>query len=260
MCLIVFSYQPEAEFPLVLLAHRDEFTARPTASLHWWHDKPDILGGRDLMAQGSWLAVSRQGQLAAITNVRQGLLQTGLKSRGEWVIRHLDRERDAMATANDCRDAIDYGAFNGLFGSVRGGRLNMAYGSNRFAPVPLTSGLYGLSNGRFDESWPKVDKAKQTLGALLKQSPPAPSWLSALRLPEQAPDHQLPDTGVGLEKERWLSPVLITGPQYGTRSASYLSIRRDGWVEMFEQTLDPGQQGQVAHEAHQTFVIGGFPA
>jgi len=51
MCLIAWNWQPASPNPLLLIANRDEFYARPTASLHWWQDAP-ILAGRDLQAAG----------------------------------------------------------------------------------------------------------------------------------------------------------------------------------------------------------------
>ena len=255
MCLIVFSYQPDSETPLVLLAHRDEFTARPTARLHWWADQPDILGGRDLMAQGSWLAVHRNGRLAAVTNVRRGAIVTDKRSRGEWISRHLLGHGAAIDTAQQTRNADEYGGFNALFGHWQNGRLQLAYGSNRHPPQTISPGVYGLSNGHFDEPWPKVRQAKAILAALLAQNAPHPDWLAALKLTETAPDDELPDTGIGLVKERWLSPVQIIGEQYGTRAASYLAYHADGRVEMLEQTLLPEQSGRIAHQAYESFNI-----
>ena len=69
MCLIAWNWQPGQDSPLLLVANRDEFYARPTAALHWWADAP-ILAGRDLQAGGTWLGISRTGRLAALTNYR----------------------------------------------------------------------------------------------------------------------------------------------------------------------------------------------
>ncbi|PJB42839.1 MAG: hypothetical protein CO105_10175, partial [Comamonadaceae bacterium CG_4_9_14_3_um_filter_60_33] len=69
MCLIAWNWQPASRHPLLLIANRDEYYARPTLPLHWWHDAP-ILAGRDLQAGGTWLGISRTGRLAALTNHR----------------------------------------------------------------------------------------------------------------------------------------------------------------------------------------------
>ncbi|GAA4220435.1 hypothetical protein FHR32_006521 [Streptosporangium album] len=55
MCTVVVSIDPDAEIPLILVGVRDEFTDRPRVppAEHW----PGLIGGRDLQAGGTWLAV-----------------------------------------------------------------------------------------------------------------------------------------------------------------------------------------------------------
>ncbi|MBU6438287.1 MAG: NRDE family protein, partial [Betaproteobacteria bacterium] len=69
MCLIAFSWQPDAPTPLVLAANRDEFFERPTEPMHWWPGEP-LLAGRDLRDGGTWLGLTRDGRFAALTNYR----------------------------------------------------------------------------------------------------------------------------------------------------------------------------------------------
>src|SRR2546425_10576574 len=80
MCLIAVANGSQ-KFPLVIAANRDEFYARPTRPAHAWDDDPRVIGGRDLRAGGSWLAVRRGGRFAAVTNVR-GVGGEGGPSRG----------------------------------------------------------------------------------------------------------------------------------------------------------------------------------
>ena len=92
MCLIALACHAVPGFPLVLLANRDEQYARPSAPVDWWDDQPGILGGRDLQAGGGWLAIHRDGRLAAVTNVRDGRRYAGRRSRGELVPQDPDDE------------------------------------------------------------------------------------------------------------------------------------------------------------------------
>lgn len=69
MCLIAWNWQPASPTPLLLIANRDEYYARPTLPLNEWADAP-ILAGRDLQAGGTWLGVSQSGRLATLTNHR----------------------------------------------------------------------------------------------------------------------------------------------------------------------------------------------
>ncbi len=58
------------KFPLVLLANRDEDYDRPTLHAAFWGEAPDVLGGRDALHLGSWLAITRRGRFAAVTNLQ----------------------------------------------------------------------------------------------------------------------------------------------------------------------------------------------
>lgn len=257
MCLIVFAYRPDADIPLILLAHRDEFTARPTAALGWWKDKPDILGGRDLLAQGSWLAVSKNGRLAAVTNVRQGPRDIAPKSRGEWIVKHLHSQQSSDSTADEAAHAKDYGGFNALFGHWQQNRFSLSYSSNRFPPQQIEPGIHALSNGQLNAPWPKALSAKAVLASLLNaadEPKPNSEWLCQLRQPCITEDIHLPDTGVGLEKERWLAPMMITGEHYGTRAATLLWMQRSGRTQMTELTLAPAKNGEIMSSASFSFM------
>lgn len=90
MCLILFSYDQSARYKLVLAANRDEFYDRPTRGLHFWGDHPDILAGRDLKGNGTWLGITGNGRLAAITNYRDpSEKKPGAPSRGRLVSDYL---------------------------------------------------------------------------------------------------------------------------------------------------------------------------
>lgn len=89
MCIIFVAYQVHKQYPLILAANRDEFWQRPTQPAQFWPDAPHILGGRDLLAGGTWLGVSRQGRVAAVTNYRDPQQREAERSRGELVSRFL---------------------------------------------------------------------------------------------------------------------------------------------------------------------------
>jgi len=65
MCLILLSYDMHPIYRMVLAANRDEFYNRPTGPLAFWDDTPDILAGRDLKHNGTWLGITRTGRIAA---------------------------------------------------------------------------------------------------------------------------------------------------------------------------------------------------
>src|SRR5690554_8215280 len=85
MCLIAFAIGQNPEFPLVMAANRDEFFRRPTAAMDWWQDDSGqrVLAGRGLESGGTWLAVSADASVAAVTTVREGSADAARRRRRE---------------------------------------------------------------------------------------------------------------------------------------------------------------------------------
>ena len=260
MCLILFAFDTHPAYRLVLAANRDEYYRRPTEGLHEWTDTPGLLAGRDLEQLGTWMGVTRTGRLAAITNYRDpGSIRPHAPSRGQLVANFLK----STAPASDCMANIAakghlYNGFN-LIG-MRG--KDLYYYSNRKGrPERLKPGLYGLSNHLLDTAWPKVERGRKALARLLPPHGKAVEPETILRLLEdqrRPADHQLPDTGMGLEKERMLAPMFITSPDYGTRSSSILLIDRQGHVTFIERVWLPARPSPVPLETRQfSFVIHG---
>ncbi len=70
MCLIVFALECHHKYHLVLAANRDEYFDRPTLSARYWPDNPSVIAGRDMNSGGTWLGMTTNGKLAAVTNYR----------------------------------------------------------------------------------------------------------------------------------------------------------------------------------------------
>ena len=68
MCTILLAWRCHPDTPIVLAANRDELIARPSAPPGALHASPWVIGGRDLVAGGTWLAVAEGGTLCAVTN------------------------------------------------------------------------------------------------------------------------------------------------------------------------------------------------
>jgi len=70
MCTAVLSI--EADGPVLLAGVRDELTDRAWEPPGWhWPDYPDLIGGRDLLAGGTWLAVAPAARrVACVLNGR----------------------------------------------------------------------------------------------------------------------------------------------------------------------------------------------
>src|SRR5690625_7256318 len=97
------------------------------------------------------------------------------------------------------------------------------------APQDVPPGVHALSNGRLDEPWPKSRRVATALRGLSSGAAVDCERLFGLMDDRQAaPDEELPDTGVGLELERLLSPPFIVGVRYGSRCTTILYLRIRG--------------------------------
>lgn len=248
MCLAAFALNADPRFPVVIAANRDEFFARPAAPMAWWRaDGVDVLAGRDLQAGGTWFGLTRAGRLALLTNVREPERQRpDAPSRGALVLDWLTRTDPAAPYAASL--APGYNGFNLITAEPGAGPWHWI--SNRAsAPVALGPGVHGLSNAALDTPWPKTEGLKADLGRALAASASEEDLVdrlfAALAQSAPAPDAQLPDTGVGLARERLLSPRFVRIPdpaapgqaRYGTRCSTVLVRHADGRLLVAERSV-----------------------
>jgi uncharacterized protein with NRDE domain len=245
MCLVTLAWNVSDRYPLVIAANRDEFHGRPTLPAREWTDAPGVFGGRDVRAGGGWLALTRAGRLAAVTNVREPVPASSAKSRGHLIRDFMLRGGQAAETAaRQHADAHDYGPYNLILWDGH----ELVHATNRPVPVwaALTPGLHGLSNGALDSDWPKVRRVVGSLQSWLAtlpdvdHDPDTTALFTALADANTAADGELPNTGVGVEVERRLSPPFICGEEYGTRASTVVLVRRDGHTTLIERSFGPG--------------------
>jgi uncharacterized protein with NRDE domain len=237
MCLILVVWRTHPKYRCIVAANRDEFFERATEAAHWWSDRPQILAGRDLMAGGTWLGVTRAGRFAALTNYRAPQpRRAGVPSRGTLVTSMLESDgsvEEDLAYLHRVSD--DYNGFNLIFSD--GERLGV-YESMSGACLTLGPGIYGLSNHLLDTPWPKVQKAKARLQDALGNLDDPTAVLELLRDDRPALDDELPRTGVSLEWERLLSSDFVRGTGYGTRSSTVIRIDQHGTALFDEWSWD----------------------
>lgn len=241
MCVAAFAWNVHPRWKLVLAGNRDEFHARPSTALAHWDDAPGIVAGRDLEAGGTWLGVDARGRCALVTNVRDlRRPQQGL-SRGLLASDYLRGDAGAVESAKALvPDAAAYRPFNLLLFDRRAA----AWIGNlpRVDTAVPDDGVHVLSNAQLDTPWPKA----AGLGLRLR------NWLdagdgdefeplfAALADETRFPDELLPDTGIGLERERWLSAAFIRGQDYGTRASTVVAIDHRGAAIVEERQWGPG--------------------
>ena len=244
MCLIFLSLHQHPNYKLLVAANRDEFYARKTEPAKFWEDHPQILGGRDLEARkpdgtcGTWMAMNKNGRIAMVTNYRDlKNLKQKAPSRGHLVTDFLlTNEHPEKYLKSIEPHAQEYNGFNLMVGTAD----ELYYLSNYKEGVSkIENGIHGLSNALLDTPWPKVISGKERMKQLFNENKiDSQIILDAMTNERQAPDDQLPETGVGLERERMLSSMFIKSPNYGTRCSTFVAIDKNNKVEFIERVYD----------------------
>jgi len=251
MCLILFGYKVSKDFPVVLAANRDEFYNRPTAPMTFWEDTPNILGGRDLEQNGTWFGINKKGKFSALTNYRDpSSIKQNAPSRGEIIVDYLEsNQKDNSFQKTLLNNRLQFNGFNLLFGD----RNDLFWFSNLKDKIEkIKPGIHGLSNKFLNTPWPKVEKGKEQLKKIIDDNLTAASLFSMLNDQTEPAPHLLPDTGIGSDWERILSPLYIQSETYGTRSSTILLIDSKGKIKVTERTYNPSNK-DLFSDAH--FVL-----
>lgn len=238
MCLIFLSVQDHPHYKLIVAANRDEFYQRKTAPADYWQDHPEILGGRDLEAHGTWMAMNKKGHIAMVTNYRDiRNIKPVAPSRGALVTNYLLETGSPENYLNQL--VLKDDAYNG-FNLIVGSAEELWYHSNYKKGVyRLSPGLYGLSNHLLDTPWPKVERGLEKMREILTADEISSDSLFEVLVDDViASDDKLPDTGVGLERERALSSMFIKSPGYGTRCSTVVLVDKSNNVQFSERVYD----------------------
>lgn len=237
MCIILFAYKCLPRYPLVLAANRDEYYDRSTAPAAFWPDAPDVLGGRDLHSGGTWFGMTKAGKIAALANYRDpSSFKATELSRGFLVRDYLVNNVSTGEYLEKLKkEGRKYNGFSLIFGDLR----RLCFFSNRQdAFEDILPGIHGQSNHLLDTPWPKVQRGKEAMQEILSchDCLRTDELLGLLADGTVAENHLLPDTGVGIEQERLLSPIFVKGPNYGTMSSTLFFVDYENNVTFIERT------------------------
>jgi uncharacterized protein with NRDE domain len=167
MCLLVVASRIVPDEPLIVGANRDEVLDRPSTSVTVLSaGPPRVLGGRDELSGGTWLAVNRDGVCAGLTNQPLGDAKDPTKrSRGELPL--------AVARCSTAREGVqrlerdfDPTEYNGAWLLV-GDRTSLwfvDFTGVRALAVELPPGIHVLENRAVDTPSAKVDLVRAALG------------------------------------------------------------------------------------------------
>eukprot|EP00249_Psilotum_nudum_P011244 c23049_g1_i1 orf=127-939(+) len=255
MCVAFWSWLCHPVYRFVLALNRDELHSRTTLCVHWWDGEEEILGGRDCIEGGTWLACTKLGRIAFVTNFREHHDQEKHEciSRGHLTTGFLKSSLTPMEYAQGVSlEMHKYNGFNLIVADLCSGK--MVYVSNRpknaSKPVQeIVPGLHGLSNASLDTPWPKVLRGRQKLEAVLADA--GEDEILIKRIIEEileddmkAEISDLPNTGYSLDQEYNASSIFVNfqadKDQFGTRSMVVLAVQKNGQFTFFERYLEDG--------------------
>jgi uncharacterized protein with NRDE domain len=232
MCTLAIYLYVFPQFPVVVAANRDEYLARPAAAPTMLGERPLVIGGKDLRAGGTWLAINEFGLIAGLLNRRSDLpADANRRSRGLLCLDALKHKTvaEALRFVTD-QDPERYNPFNLLLASREGA----AVAHNRQGRIDSTTlirGTHLLTNLDVDDfECPRISRAFGRFAALAAE-PDAGDDPGAIRqrLAGLLSDHSTqldPRTG------RPNSLCLHLG-DYGTRESSLIFLNATGEVEHY---------------------------
>jgi uncharacterized protein with NRDE domain len=231
VCLLIALLRVVPGAPLIVAANRDELLARPSETMTVLRPSgPRILGGRDELAGGTWLAVNEHGVVAGLTNQpAPGGRDPAKRSRGEIPI--------ALAAAPTARAAaeiaarLDPGQYNPCWLLV-GDRQRLYSIGLAGGPAPeiteLRPGLHVLENAPFGAPSAKVTAIRQHIARRGLTRPAGSGQPSAnVTLAAVLRDHR-PAARAPADRPAVVTAACVHAGPYGTRSALVVTVPAAG--------------------------------
>ncbi|MGH7812599.1 MAG: NRDE family protein [Candidatus Binataceae bacterium] len=227
MCTLALYFKVAPQWPVIIAANRDEFLDRPAGPPGTILEHPQVVGGVDLKAGGTWLGINEYGVAAGLLNRRmEGAANPTARSRGLLCLDALRRRTASEAAAFAAeQDAANYNPFNLLIAS-REEAFVASSRAGKIDVIPLTPGLHLLTNLDVDDpECPKIAAAYGKFAALgddaeFRRDPVAQrTVLGAL----------LADHNTELDPRSGRPNALCLHLNcYGTRSSSMIFMRAEG--------------------------------
>jgi uncharacterized protein with NRDE domain len=237
VCLLIVLSRTDPDHPLVVAANRDERLDRPAVAATVLAERsPRVIGGRDLMAGGTWLAVNEHGVVAGLTNrPSPNGRDPSKRSRGELPLA-LAAHRDATSAVEDFVTRFQPADYNSAWLLV-GDRESLWYLElgEEAAPAaePLSPGLHIMGNGPLHRASPKVDHVQGRIAGIT-----GAGGQGALdQLTAALADHSIPEAvgsaPDGAERPKQLGCACVHTESFGTRSAALVQVPAEGRPRMW---------------------------
>lgn len=241
MCLLIALFQVVPGTPLLIAANRDELLDRPAVAMTVLRDaSPRILGGRDELAGGTWLAVNEHGVVAGLTNQPSAAgRDPSKKSRGELPLAYATHKSAADAVAT-MRAELDPAQYNPcwMFVADRQSLYSVGVAGGSEPEVEqLGPGMHILENAPLHVPSAKADLVRRVVSdGRAAQADQGPAGTQAvldavLRIHEPAvPEPRTDDSGRIWPAE--ISAPCVHTEAYGTRSAMTICLPETGLPEV----------------------------
>jgi uncharacterized protein with NRDE domain len=217
VCTILLAWKSHPGTPVVLAANRDELISRPSAPPGILRSSPLIVGGRDLVAGGTWLAVAADGTVCAVTNRHPGegpplAPDPSRRSRGEIPVALLSIDPTDVPARLAALGPGRYNPVNVLWLSADRALVAHVDDSGPVRVVDLPPGAHVLTTRDVDDDRsPKVAMLLADLGRALAAAGDADTTLTGMRA--VLADHTS-------ASDSPVDAACIHGDVYGTVSAS----------------------------------------
>ncbi len=225
MCLLVVASRVDPDEPLIVGANRDEFLDRPATPMTLLEaGPPRILGGRDELSGGTWLAVNESGVFAGLTNQPLGAAKDPTKrSRGELplALTRYDTAADAVSAFVDEYRPAD---FNGAWLLVgdRSALYFVDFTEDAAMARALEPGVHVLENRMLGAPSHKVDLVRAALGSPTSGDEVIQAFRRVLA------DHKNPE---GDDRPQAANCVHLD--DYGTRSSCLVRVPADAKPQLW---------------------------
>lgn len=249
VCLGLLRYDPSAEWPILLTSIRDEFLGRPAAPPDaWWPiAHPGLIGGKDVHAGGTWLAVDPvlRRVAAVYTPGTPTTPESGLRSRGEIPLLAL---RAAGSGDPQLIVPSQYEPFSLLVAGVDAVTWSV-WKDGDWTVTQIEPGMHTLNNWGLDVVDESARQARwrprfgdAVPAAVSMQGPSRDSWGSWIDLMAHEPEPEKDDSLFLLRT--------VKEEGYGTKSASLIAIGPDALrYDSTEKPWEPATWSRVDLES-----------
>lgn len=238
MCLVTFIKDKHPDYPLIMLANRDESYDRPAAPIHRWTEYPNVTAGMDLKEYGTWLGFTDEGRFILILNYPFQDWEPTLnppRSRGKLLKDYLTKAFSIATFEQYLRESrTQYNGYHLLYGTLK----ELRYYSNvEDTFLTYGSGLYCLANTKDDLSQHRMDRSSQLLQRYVNEHT---SELNVEEMTAFFMDNQVSEKMDNYPKEldRDLalkhSPIFIEGEDFGTVGTTAILLHKDGTLHVRE--------------------------